>query len=24
VSELVLRGFVVCLDTERAHGDLLG
>jgi hypothetical protein len=20
-SELVLRGFVICLDTQRAHGD---
>jgi hypothetical protein len=23
-SELVLRGFIVCLDTEGAHGDLRG
>jgi hypothetical protein len=22
--ELVLHGFVICLDTERAHGDLWG
>jgi hypothetical protein len=22
--ELVLRGFIVCLDTQRAHGDLWG
>jgi hypothetical protein len=22
--ELVLRGFVICLDTEEAHGDLHG
>jgi hypothetical protein len=22
--ELVLRGFVICLDTEGAHGDLRG
>jgi hypothetical protein len=22
--ELVLRGFVVCLDTQRAHGDFWG
>jgi hypothetical protein len=22
--ELVLRGFVICLDTQRAHGDLRG
>jgi hypothetical protein len=23
-SELVLRGFIICLDTQRAHGDLRG
>jgi hypothetical protein len=22
--ELVLRGFVICLDTQRAHGDFRG
>jgi hypothetical protein len=22
--ELILRGFIVCLDTQGAHGDFLG